>query len=550
MASQDTQRSQTDTQSGSMTIAQTVWGSAGGPTVNASLNSSKQQDKQTTHNNSTLTANNLNIATTGDTTIIGGNLHGANAVNMVIGGDLTLESVQDRFSGSNKGMGISGGMSLGGVFTNENGAKANSKEVKTTAIGQGGDVSSVNGGVNASNGRYQKTETVLSSITGGTVDVSVDGNTQLTGALLAAVDAEGNDTGNLSLSTDSLNTTDLTNRSYSSNQSVGVNANVGVSDAANPADPNQSNTDLALNSSNYSYQNENSQSLDKTLATIGEGSVSVNGEDTSPDGVNRDVALVNKEIYNVDRQQGNIELTVDHRLLSEDGRKEIAEDVKGVAEKIVAAKREIQTWGDQVPPELQTLLPEFETMVEAAILEGRDIEPLKELFEDPNLIASVKNFAPLANLADTDPELLKQQLKEGIAVSVAPNEQGEDVLHITVKGTGNVPAVTQMVDGINSLMKVAESVPEDAAKVMEMALVAAGGAASIVMEVTTEVAAQTEAGQTLLTKVNTGLETLGNVVGSVAAGSDTLDEFVQDVAAEKQHQDSDYYRSMQGGVMA
>ena len=221
LASPDTQRSQTDTQSGSMTIAQTLWGSAGGPTVNASLNSSKQQDKQTTHNNSTLTANNLNIATTGDTTIIGGNLHGANAVNMVIGGDLTLESVQNRFSGSNKGMGISGGMSLGGVFTNENGDKANSKEVKTTAIGQGGDVSSVNGGVNASNGRYQKTETVLSSISGGTVDVSVNGNTQLTGALLAAVDAEGNDTGDLSLTTGSLNTTDLSNRSYSSNKSVG-----------------------------------------------------------------------------------------------------------------------------------------------------------------------------------------------------------------------------------------------------------------------------------------------------------------------------------------
>ncbi len=247
---------------------------------------------------------------------------------MDIAGDLTLESVQDRFSGSNKGMGISGGMSLGGVFTNENGAKVNSKEVKTTAIGQGGDVSSVNGGVNASNGRYQKTETVLSSITGGTVDVSVKGNTQLTGALLAAVDAEGNDTGDLSLRAGSLNTTDLTNRSYSSNQSVGVNASVGVSDAANPADPAQSNTDLTLNSSNYSYQNESSQSLDKTLATIGEGSVSVNGEDASPEGANRDVAQVNKEVYNVDRQQGSIDLTVDHRLLSEDGRKQIAEDAK------------------------------------------------------------------------------------------------------------------------------------------------------------------------------------------------------------------------------
>ena|GEM_PF-5671203 len=101
------------------------------------------------------------------------------------------------------------------------------------------------------------------------------------------MDAEGNDTGELSLSTGSLNTTDLTNRSYSSNQSFGVNA-----------------------------------------------SVSVNGEDTSPEGVNRDVAQVNKEIYDVDRQQGNIDLTVDHRLLSEDGRKEIRQQLKALPDNL------------------------------------------------------------------------------------------------------------------------------------------------------------------------------------------------------------------------
>ncbi|RUO79860.1 hypothetical protein CWI84_09545 [Idiomarina tyrosinivorans] len=146
------------------------------------------------------------------------------------------------------------------------------------------------------------------------------------------MDAEGNDTGNLSLSTGSLTTTDLNNHSYSSNQSFGVNTSVGISEAANPADPNQSDTNLALNSSNYSYQNESSQSLDKSLATIGEGSVSVNGEETSSEGVNRDVAQVNKEIYDVDRQQGNIDLTVDHRLLSEEGREQIAKDAEVVQE--------------------------------------------------------------------------------------------------------------------------------------------------------------------------------------------------------------------------
>ncbi|MEO3677398.1 hemagglutinin repeat-containing protein [Rheinheimera sp. FR7-31] len=324
LASQDTQRSETDTQSGTMTIAQTVWGAAGGPTVNASLNSSQQQDKQTIHTNSSLTADNLNIVTSGDANIIGGNLHGATAVNMDIGGDLTLESVQDRFSGSNKGFGISGGISLGGVFTNENGAAANSKEAKTTAVGQSDGVSGVNGGVNASHGRYQTTETVLSSITGGTVNIDVNGNTQLTGALLAALDEEGNDTGNLSLNTGSLSFTDLNNRSYSSNQSFGVSGSVGIGGKENPGDPNQTN----INSSNYSYQNESSQSLDKSLATIGQGNITVGGEDASPEGLNRDVDNINKELYAVDRQQGNIDLTVDHRLLTEEGRKQIAEDAK------------------------------------------------------------------------------------------------------------------------------------------------------------------------------------------------------------------------------
>ena len=324
LASQDTQRSETDTQSGTMTIAQTVWGAAGGPTVNASLNSSQQQDKQTTHNNASLTADNLNIVTSGDANIIGGNLEGTTAVNMAIGGDLTLESVQDRFSGSNKGFGISGGISLGGVFTNENGAAANSKEIKTTAVGQSDGVSGVNGGVNASSGRHQSTETVLSDITGATVNINVAGHTQLTGALIAALDEEGNDTGNLNLNTGSLNFTDLSNRSYSSNQSFGVSTSVGIGGKENPGDPNQTN----INSSTYSYQNESSQSLDKTLATVGQGNITVGGEAAEPEGLNRDVDAINKELYAVDRQQGNIDLTVDHRLLSEDGRKQIAEDAK------------------------------------------------------------------------------------------------------------------------------------------------------------------------------------------------------------------------------
>ncbi|MGY5796418.1 hemagglutinin repeat-containing protein [Rheinheimera faecalis] len=343
LASQDTMRSETDTQSGTMTIAQTVWGAAGGPTVNGSFNSAQQQDKQTTHTNSSLTADSLNIVTTGDANIIGGNLHGASLVTMNVGGDLTLESVQDRLSGSSKGFGISGGTSFGGVFTNENGAGANSKEVKTTAVGATDGVSGVNGGVNASNSRYQSTETLLSSITGGAVAIDVNGHTQLNGALIAALDAQGKDTGNLSLTTGSFAFTDLTNKSYSSSQSVGVNANLGLSDKANAADPAQSSTEAALNSSTYSYQNESSQSLDKTLATIGQGNITVGGEAASPEGLNRDVDNTNKEIYAVDRQQGNIDLTVDHRLLSDEGREEIGQQFSYFGDNIQIIAQNVPT---------------------------------------------------------------------------------------------------------------------------------------------------------------------------------------------------------------
>lgn len=94
----------------------------------------KEQHKATTHTNSELTAGDITVITSGDANVAGGNLHGDNSLSMTVGGDLHLASVQNRYSGSSKGMGISAGMGFEGVFTNENGAKAGSNEVKTTAL--------------------------------------------------------------------------------------------------------------------------------------------------------------------------------------------------------------------------------------------------------------------------------------------------------------------------------------------------------------------------------------------------------------------------------
>jgi len=334
LASRDTSSSMSETQNGSLTIAQTVWGAAGGPTVSASYDRNQSKDKTTTYNNSTLTAADINITTSGDTRIEGGNLTADNGLNLDVGGDLLLESKQDRTSGSNKGFGVSGGFSFGGDTSKNTGKSASTSFNSVGDTSQG--VSSVNGGLNASNGRYQNKETVLSSITGGKVNIDVAGNTSIVGALIASLNEEGKDNGQLNLSTGSLSFTDLGNTSFNTQQSMGLSTSVGLG-SENTANPNESNTELTVNTSTLSYSNESSYDKSKTLATIGQGTVTIGGEEVGEEvgnsstndalaGLNRDTNNIDKEFYSVDRQQGNIDLMVDHRLLSEEGRKSIATD--------------------------------------------------------------------------------------------------------------------------------------------------------------------------------------------------------------------------------
>ncbi|MBN3493470.1 hypothetical protein, partial [Vibrio neptunius] len=49
-------------------------------------------------------------------------------------------------------------------------------------------------------------------------------------------------------------------------------------------------------------------------------------DDTSR--LHRDIEHTDKDLFSVDRQQGDIDVTVDHRLLSEDGRRQITEDIE------------------------------------------------------------------------------------------------------------------------------------------------------------------------------------------------------------------------------
>jgi len=331
-ASRDNGSNKTDTEQAKIRIAQTLYGAAGGPTVSVDYNRSRARDGSTTFNNSTLNANNIQLSSTGDTTIKGANVRADDTLTMDVSGDLLVQSQQDRYKAKNKSIGISAGAGT-----------------------SGGQVSSVNGGVNMSNGDNRVRETVLTSLTGNNVDINVENHTAIIGATIAATDEEGNDTENLTLNTQSLDFVDLSNTNYNRQKSAGLSTSIGINNSADPNDPNQQNStdangekDAKLNTSNIAYSNSSTYDKTKTLATIGKGNLTVrddvqgctnvadagcvgvtdeNGTD-STERLNRDIEKTEKELFSVKRQEGNIDLTIDHRLLNEEGRKQIREDIK------------------------------------------------------------------------------------------------------------------------------------------------------------------------------------------------------------------------------
>jgi hypothetical protein len=294
LASQDTSKTDSDTSHGHITASMMLIGSA---SVNASYDKSSHSETQSIHNNAVLQANNVQIVTTRDMSVEGANIHGRKSAMVDVGGDLTFASVQDVATSKDRSRGISAGIST-----------------------SGGSLSGLNGGANFSNGRSYTRQTVVASLTSsGTLDVAVGGHTELVGATIAAVDDEGKDTGKMVFSTGSFDYADLRDVERNSATSGGITANVQVAPAG---------LDATSGSETINYANNSDYKVDKTLATIGQGIFTVGGEAHDDSRLNRDTAGINKELFDLSRSQGNIDLTVDNRMFTDDGRKQIKEDVK------------------------------------------------------------------------------------------------------------------------------------------------------------------------------------------------------------------------------
>ena len=414
-ASKDRYQMTKDTESIEISVQQTVYGAAGGPSVSGSLERSRDKAAESTYNNSTLNANNISLNSTDDTNIRGANVHANEQLMVDVGGDLNVESKQNRSRSSSVGASISGGFSFGGAEGDqasgtksaaENG-KSFSGAAKNLANlgGSNGKVSSVNVGASSSNSRSRSKETVLTSLTsGGSADINVKKNTHITGALIATQDENGKDLGNLNLTTKTLTYADLNNLNESSSRSTGISTSVGINnnDPAQTAQDAKGEDNLSVNTTNIQHSNSSHYDKSKTLATLGQGNINIADKENSGDldRLNRDVDNVDKDIVSVDRNKGNIDLTVDHRMLSEEGRAEIVNDIKIIKEKAQIMGDHIEAAFTNLPEDIKAQTGDIgEAVLDEIIKSGRSKEEALALLEDPNFQAAILDAANELNQA-------------------------------------------------------------------------------------------------------------------------------------------------------
>ncbi len=281
--------------------AQQMAAASGSANVNEQNSDSDSYSK--TYNNSSIKAGSLSSTSE--------NLHLAGA-NVDITGDidittdtLIVESLQNESRSSNS--------SEGGGFSASSG---------------GGGTVSYNNTDGSSERAWTDEQTTL--IGGGNVNINAK-NTEVHGAVVANAvrneDGSLTDLGNLNLITDELIVTDLKDTDVS--ESSGINMSVSMSSGKDEKGERQ----LSANSTTVGLTNQGHRKEQTTSGTLGGGTITRrDGSEHDLGDTNRD--LNNTQVVTLDQQTGglNATVTVDHRLMSEEGRKDIKENFEDTYE--------------------------------------------------------------------------------------------------------------------------------------------------------------------------------------------------------------------------
>ena len=336
-SSEDTLKYKSHTKSLTTGFGFTFYG-ANSSSLELGTNSLKQSEQSLTNNNSHLySAKDMNINTANDATIKGANLRADERLNLKVGNNLSLESTRDIKDASSKSKGINLSVSYSGATNAKNFASGDRS------------LSSVGASISKSNSNTKIKQTNLSSITANELNVEVGKNTHLKGSLLAAGEYDKDNTfidnHNLNLKTNTLSYENLSNTSYNkgSSLSIGANYQVGKKDDSKASQSGQGKSDSSysgLKSINYSNNRNLSYSLSKNLATLGSGNIEIADKDNSDDltRLNRDTTKLTKDLVNTSISS-NVDASMDLRVLTKSGQKDIAKEIVDTSTIIDAIKQ-------------------------------------------------------------------------------------------------------------------------------------------------------------------------------------------------------------------
>jgi filamentous hemagglutinin len=269
----------------------------------ANTDESKSSSSGTSYNYATTTARNGAIVydVDGDMTAVGYNAS-AEDIALNVGGDFRLESLQNTSSSTNSSSnaGISGGSSGGGASYGESSGES----------------------------ERRWTDNQSSIIGTSSVDVNVEGKTTMVGSVIANIDEDGNDLGNLAFSTGSFEYQDLIDTDRNEQSGFNVSTNVGYKKVDNDGHPNGSTT---IGMTDTGYEKEGI-----TRATVGDGQFTAR-DDSDISGVNRDIARAQEVTKDMTTGALDGSFTIDNRLLTEEGRASIVEDFENLKKNSVIA---------------------------------------------------------------------------------------------------------------------------------------------------------------------------------------------------------------------
>ncbi len=177
-----------------------------------------------------------------------------------------------------------------------------------------------NGGFGQSNGESNRQWVDNASSIVGTesVDIDVDGKLKMEGSLIANIDKDGIDQGNLNVKAGSLETNDIYNYDRNSESGMSININLGGNPLGTNDGYDKGKTHLVLT-------DNGSEKESVTHATIGKGNIEVaDGSDTS--GINRDINKT--ETITKDQITGalDVDITINHSIIT-DGPQKLVDDI-------------------------------------------------------------------------------------------------------------------------------------------------------------------------------------------------------------------------------